>query len=60
MFLVLLDVTVVNLALPEIGADVQADGSAPQWVVEGYAIAIAGLLLAGGALGDRLGHRRSR
>jgi DHA2 family methylenomycin A resistance protein-like MFS transporter len=58
MFLVLLDVTIVNVALPSIGADLGASVSALQWVVDGYAVAIASLLLAGGTLGDRLGHRR--
>ena len=58
MFLVLLDVTIVNVALPAVGADLHAGVPALQWVVDGYAIAIAGLLLAGGAVGDRLGHRR--
>jgi len=54
MFLVLLDVTVVNVALPSIGAD----SGATQWIVDAYAVAIAGLLLTGGTLGDRVGHRR--
>jgi DHA2 family methylenomycin A resistance protein-like MFS transporter len=58
MFLVLLDVTIVNVALPSIGNDLGASVSALQWVVDGYAVAIASLLLAGGTLGDRLGHRR--
>jgi MFS transporter, DHA2 family, methylenomycin A resistance protein len=58
MFLVLLDVTIVNVALPSIGGDLRASVSGLQWVVDGYAVAIASLLLAGGTLGDRIGHRR--
>ncbi|MFJ4658714.1 MFS transporter [Nocardia sp. NPDC088792] len=58
MFLVLLDVTIVNVALPSIGHDLRADVSMLQWVVDGYAVAIASMLLAGGAIGDRIGHRR--
>jgi MFS transporter, DHA2 family, methylenomycin A resistance protein len=58
MFLVLLDVTVVNVALPSIGAGFGIGSEGLAWVVDGYAFAIAGLLLAGGALGDRIGHRR--
>lgn len=58
MFLVLLDVTVVNVALPRIRAGLGADVAGTQWVVDGYAVAIAGLLLVGGTLGDRIGHGR--
>ncbi len=58
MFLVLLDVTIVNVALPSIGRGLHAPVSMQQWVVDGYVVAIAGLLLAGGTLGDRIGHRR--
>ncbi|MBO2454152.1 MFS transporter [Actinomadura barringtoniae] len=58
MFLVLLDVTVVNVALPGIGTSLGTDLPGLQGVVDGYAVAIAGLLLGGGALGDRIGHRR--
>jgi DHA2 family methylenomycin A resistance protein-like MFS transporter len=58
MFLVLLDVTIVNVALPSIGHDLRADVAVLQWVVDGYAVTIAGLLLAAGVLGDRFGHRR--
>jgi DHA2 family methylenomycin A resistance protein-like MFS transporter len=58
MFLVLLDVTVVNVALPAIGAGLHAGVADLQWTVDGYAVAIAGLLLAGGSVGDRIGHRR--
>jgi MFS transporter, DHA2 family, methylenomycin A resistance protein len=58
MFVVLLDVTIVNVALPSIGRDLGASVSGLQWVVDGYAVAIASLLLAGGTLGDRIGHRR--
>ncbi|WP_235747978.1 MFS transporter [Nocardia coffeae] len=58
MFLVLLDVTIVNVALPSIGHGLHSDVAMLQWVVDGYVVAIAGLLLAGGTIGDRIGHRR--
>ena len=57
MFLVLLDITVVNVALPAIQTSLHTGITAAQLVVDGYAVAIAGLLLTGGALGDRIGHR---
>lgn len=59
MFLVLLDVSIVNVALPSIGHDLGTDISGMQWVVDGYAVSIASLLLAGGTMGDRFGHRRT-
>jgi EmrB/QacA subfamily drug resistance transporter len=52
------DGTVVNVALPAIQADLGADASQAQWVIESYALFLASLLLAGGALGDRFGRRR--
>lgn len=58
MFLVLLDVTVVNVALPSIGRDLKTDVVGLQWVVDGYGVAFAALLLAGGTLGDVHGHKR--
>lgn len=58
MFLVLLDVSIVNVALPSIAHDLGTGVSGMQWVVDGYAVSIASLLLAGGTLGDRFGHRR--
>ncbi|GHG26129.1 MULTISPECIES: MFS transporter [Amycolatopsis] len=58
MFLVQLDVTVVNVALPTIGTGLHAGLAAQQWVVDGYAVALAAFLLTGGALGDVFGHRR--
>jgi DHA2 family methylenomycin A resistance protein-like MFS transporter len=58
MFLVLLDVTAVNVALPSIRHDLDASVSGLQWVVDGYAVAIASLLLFGGTVGDRIGHKR--
>jgi MFS transporter, DHA2 family, methylenomycin A resistance protein len=57
-FLVLLDVTVVNVALPSIGADLGTGVDGLQWVVDGYAIALASLMLAGGTVGDLHGHKR--
>jgi MFS transporter, DHA2 family, methylenomycin A resistance protein len=57
-FLVLLDVTIVNVALPSIGSDLGASVSGLQWVVDGYAIALASLMLAGGSVGDLHGHKR--
>ncbi|WP_084638110.1 MFS transporter [Gordonia shandongensis] len=57
-FLVLLDVTVVNVALPEIGAQLDAGSAGLAWVVDAYSVPLAGLLLASGAIGDVVGHRR--
>jgi DHA2 family methylenomycin A resistance protein-like MFS transporter len=58
MFLVLLDVTVVNVAIPSITAGLRTSTAGVQWVVDAYTVTLASLLLAGGAAGDRLGHRR--
>ena len=57
-FLVLLDVTIVNVALPRIGSGLHAGVSGLQWVVDGYALALASLMLPGGAVGDLRGHKR--
>lgn len=53
-----IDATVVNVALPSIGADLDADFTSLQWVVTGYALALASFILIGGVLGDRFGRRR--
>jgi MFS transporter, DHA2 family, methylenomycin A resistance protein len=57
-FLVLLDVTIVNVALPRIASGLHAHVSGLQWVVDGYAIALAALMLGGGTIGDLHGHKR--
>ncbi|MFI0817244.1 MFS transporter [Streptomyces sp. NPDC021098] len=54
----LLDSTVVNVALPRIGLDLGADLAVLQWTVNAYMLTLAGLILLGGALGDRFGRRR--
>jgi EmrB/QacA subfamily drug resistance transporter len=56
--LVMLDATVVNVALPHIGADLDADFGGLQWVVNGYTLTLAAFVLLGGSLGDRYGRRR--
>ncbi len=53
-----LDGTVVNVALPDIGRDLGASTSALQWVLNGYLLTLASLILLGGSLGDRHGRRR--
>jgi EmrB/QacA subfamily drug resistance transporter len=53
-----LDGTVVNVALPRIGADLNTGLTSLQWTVNAYTLTLAGLLLLGGSLGDRLGRRR--
>jgi DHA2 family lincomycin resistance protein-like MFS transporter len=57
-FLIAVDVTVVNIALPSIGDEFGADGRHLTWVVVGYTITGGGLLMLGGRLGDVLGRRR--
>ncbi|MFI7663764.1 MFS transporter [Nocardia sp. NPDC049526] len=54
-FLVILDVTVVAVAIPAVGTDLRAGLNALQWVVDGYTLTFAGLLLFCGGLNDRLG-----
>ncbi|MFD4630266.1 MFS transporter [Streptomyces sp. NPDC058284] len=57
-FFIAVDVTVVNIALPSIGADFDVDEHALTWVVVGYTVTGGGLLMLGGRLGDLLGRRR--
>jgi EmrB/QacA subfamily drug resistance transporter len=54
-----LDATIVNVALPHIGDDFDASVSSLQWVLTGYLLALASLILLAGALGDRYGRRRT-
>jgi EmrB/QacA subfamily drug resistance transporter len=56
-FMLLLDVTVVNVALPDIRSDLGGTFTDMQWVVDAYALGLATLLLASGSLGDLLGRR---
>ncbi|AQA24221.1 major Facilitator Superfamily protein [Rhodococcus sp. MTM3W5.2] len=56
--LVVLDNTIVNVALPSIGVELHTGVSGLQWVVDAYTLTFAGLLLACGNLGDRYGRRR--
>jgi MFS transporter, DHA2 family, methylenomycin A resistance protein len=57
-FLIQLDLTIVNVALPSIGRDLGTSISGLQWVIDGYSVAVASLLLIGGRIGDRSGHKR--
>jgi EmrB/QacA subfamily drug resistance transporter len=59
VLLVVVDNTIVNVALPTISRDLNASTSSLQWVVDAYTLSFAGLLLLGGNLGDRLGRRRA-
>ena len=58
MLMIVLDVTVVNVALPSIQDDLHFTSSGLAWVINAYLIAFAGLLLLSGRLGDLLGRRR--
>ncbi|UXY19516.1 MFS transporter [Streptomyces cynarae] len=57
-FLVVLDVSVVNVALPSMRADLGLSAAGLQWVVNAYAIAFAGFMLLGGRAGDLYGRKR--
>jgi EmrB/QacA subfamily drug resistance transporter len=57
-FMLLLDITVVNVALPDIQRELDAGLSSLQWVVDAYSLTLAAFLLTAGSLGDRLGRRR--
>src|SRR5437764_12515955 len=56
-FMVIIDSTIVNVALPSLGRELHASVSGLQWVLDGYTVTFAGLLLSAGWLGDRLGSR---
>ena len=58
-FLIFLDGTVVNTALPAIARDFSASNSVLQWVVNSYSLILAGLLLVAGSAGDRFGRRKA-
>jgi len=57
-FMLLVDVSIVNVALPQMAADLHSSFTSLQWVVDMYALVLAALLMVVGTLGDRLGHRR--
>jgi len=58
VLLVVIDNTIVNVALPTLARDLNATNSQLQWMVDGYSLPFAALMLAGGGLADRLGRRR--
>jgi EmrB/QacA subfamily drug resistance transporter len=57
VFLVVVDNTIVNVALPTLNRHLGASITSLQWIVDAYSLAFAGLLLAGGGVGDRLGRK---
>lgn len=57
VFLVVVDNTIVNVALPTLSRELDADTSQLQWIVDSYSLVFAGLLLAFGSLGDRFGRK---
>ena len=57
LFMIMLDNTVVNVALPSIQRDLGADLSELEWIVTGYALTFAALMLIGGKLADAYGRR---
>ena len=56
--MIVLDATIVNVALPSIREDLGFSGTSLAWVVNVYLLTYGGLLLLGGRLGDLFGHRR--
>jgi EmrB/QacA subfamily drug resistance transporter len=57
-FMLLLDITIVNVALPDIQQDLGASFQDLQWVIDAYALTLASFMLTAGSLADRLGRRR--
>jgi EmrB/QacA subfamily drug resistance transporter len=58
LLMLLVDITIVNVALPSIAKDLHASFSDLQWTIDAYALSLAALLLVAGSLGDRIGHRK--
>lgn len=59
LFMAMLDNTVVNVALPTLSRELGAGVSGLQWIVDGYVLVFASLLLTGGIVGDRFGRKRT-
>ena len=59
VFMLLLDITIVNVALPDIQRDLDASLSDLQWIIDAYALSLAALLLTAGSLADLYGRRRA-
>ena len=57
LFMVVVDNLIVNVALPTLSRELNAGTSALQWIVDSYSLVFAGLLLAGGGIGDRFGRK---
>ncbi len=57
VFLVVVDNTIVNVALPTLSRDLRASTTELQWIVDAYSLVFAGLLLAAGGFGDRVGRK---
>ena len=57
VFLIVVDNTIVNVALPTLVRELGATTSELQWIVDAYTLVFAGLLLAAGSLGDRFGRK---
>src|SRR5215211_1754175 len=58
MFISAMDMTIVNVALPDMSNDLDAGIGELQWVLDAYLVSLAGLVLVGGGLADRFGRRR--
>lgn len=58
-FMLLIDVTIVNVALPDMATDLKTSFASLQWVVDAYALVLAALVLGTGSVADLIGHRRA-
>jgi DHA2 family multidrug resistance protein-like MFS transporter len=58
LLLIAMDATVLNVALPTLAADLRPGATELLWIVDAYGLVLAGLLVAMGGLGDRIGRRR--
>src|SRR5436190_21070995 len=59
LFAIVMDNTIVNVALPTLARELGADTGGLQWIVDAYTLVFAGLLLAAGGVGDRFGRKPS-
>ena len=59
LFLVTMDLTIVNVALPAIRRDLHASVAGLQWSIDGYTVVVASFLMLSGSLADRFGRRRT-